>query len=77
MLLLPWPGEDEGMEAMAREALTAGAKVELVSGEAAARVVAEGGVVARLFYPTPAALDDDFKVGKVETTATSGAMSTM
>jgi hypothetical protein len=77
LLLLPWPGEDEGMEAMARDALAAGATVELVSGEAAARVVAEGGVVARLFYPTPAALDEDFRVGKLETTATSGTMSTM
>jgi hypothetical protein len=77
LLLLPWPGEDEGMEAMARDALTAGAKVELVSGEAAARIVSEGGVAARLFYPTPAALGEDFRAGKQETAATSGTMPTM
>jgi hypothetical protein len=56
LLLLPWPGEDVTLELMAREALAAGAAVELVSGEAAARVVEEGGVAARLFYATPAEL---------------------
>ncbi len=56
LLLLPWPGEDASLELLAREALAAGASVELVSGEAAARVVEEGGVAARLFYATPAEL---------------------
>ena len=58
LLLLPWPAESLTLETLAREALAAGATVELVSGEAAARLLAEGGVAARLFYPTPAELAD-------------------
>ena len=66
LLLLPWPGEGEGLEAMAREALAAGATVELVSGEAAAKVQGVGGVAARLFYATPAEYGEDRRVGKLE-----------
>lgn len=50
-LILPWPIEDaEIRERLPREALAAGAKIELVSGVAADRVREEGGVIARLFY---------------------------
>lgn len=51
LLVLPWPIEDPDFrDRLPREALAAGAKIELVSGAAAERVRAEGGVVARLFY---------------------------
>lgn len=51
LLILPWPIEDaEIRDRLPREALAAGAKIELVSGAAAELVKAEGGAVARLFY---------------------------
>lgn len=51
LLILPWPIEDADFrDRLPREALAAGAKIELVSGAAAERVKAEGGAVARLFY---------------------------
>lgn len=51
LVVLPWPIDDpEIRERLPREALAAGAKIELVSGAAAERVREEGGVVARLFY---------------------------
>jgi hypothetical protein len=51
LLMLAWPIEDaEQRERLLREAMAAGAKIELVSGVAAERVRAEGGAVARLFY---------------------------
>jgi hypothetical protein len=51
LLVLPWPLEDPALrDRLPLAALAAGAKVELVSGAAAERVVAEGGVAARLFY---------------------------
>lgn len=51
LLVLPWPVEDpEVRDRLPLEALAAGAKIELVSGAAAERVRAEGGVAARLFY---------------------------
>lgn len=54
LLILPWPIEDpEVRDRLPLEALQAGAKIELVSGAAAERVLAEGGVAARLFYATP------------------------
>ncbi len=51
LLVLPWPMQDpEIRDRLPREALLAGAKIELVSGAAAERLNAEGGVGARLFY---------------------------
>jgi len=51
LLVLPWPLEDPQLrDELPLAALAAGAKIELVSGPAAARVHAEGGAVARLFY---------------------------
>jgi hypothetical protein len=51
LLILPWPIDDpEIRDRLPREALAAGAKIELVSGAAAERVRAEGGAVAKLFY---------------------------
>lgn len=51
LLMLAWPIEDaERREQLLREAMAAGAAIELVSGVAADRVRAEGGAVARLFY---------------------------
>ncbi len=51
LLILPWPIEDpEIRDRLPREALAAGAKIELVSGDAADRVREEGGAVARLYY---------------------------
>lgn len=65
LLVLPWPIEDtELRDRLPREALAAGASVELVSGAAARRIVEEGGVAARLFYPTPAALQVDEQPAK-------------
>jgi len=59
LLVLPWPIADaELRDRLPREAVAAGARVELVSGEAAQRLAQEGGVAARLFYATPAALQD-------------------
>lgn len=60
LLLLPWPIADaELRDRLPREALAAGARVELVSGAAAQQILEEGGVAARLFYPTPEALQTD------------------
>ncbi len=51
LLVLPWPMQDPLLrDSLPREALTAGAKIELVSGAAAERLRSEGGVAARLFY---------------------------
>ncbi len=51
LLVLPWPMQDPTLrDSLPREALLAGAKIELVSGAAAQRLNAEGGVGARLFY---------------------------
>ena len=50
-LILPWPMQDALLrDSLPREALLGGAKIELVSGAAAERIHAEGGVGARLFY---------------------------
>jgi hypothetical protein len=65
LLLLPWPTADmELHDRLARDAMAAGATVELVSGDAARRIVEEGGVAARLFYPTPAELRPDVPAGQ-------------
>lgn len=51
LLVLPWPMQDpEIRDRLPHVALQAGAKIELVSGAAAERLNAEGGVGARLFY---------------------------
>lgn len=51
LLILPWPIADPALrDRLPLAALAAGAKVELVTGAAAERVIAEGGVAARLFY---------------------------
>jgi len=51
LLILPWPVADPALrDRLPLAALTAGAKLEFVSGEAAERVIAEGGVAARLYY---------------------------
>ena len=51
LLVLPWPMQDpEIRDRFPHVALQAGAKIELVSGAAAERLNAEGGVGARLFY---------------------------
>jgi hypothetical protein len=51
LLVLAWPVEDpEIRDRLPREALAAGAKIELVAGPAAERLLAEGGVGARLYY---------------------------
>ncbi len=51
LLDLPWPLETpELRDELPLAALAAGAKIELVSGPAAAQVQAEGGAIARLFY---------------------------
>jgi hypothetical protein len=51
LLILPWPVADAAMrDRLPLMALRAGAQVEFVSGAAAERVNAEGGVAARLFY---------------------------
>lgn len=50
-MILPWPLADaELRDRLPLAALAAGAKLEFVSGAAAHRVNAEGGVAARLFY---------------------------
>ncbi len=50
-LILPWPTDDEAAatEYSAR-AFESGASIELVHGAAAARLKAEGGIAARLYY---------------------------
>ncbi|MBA3548641.1 MAG: hypothetical protein H0T76_19320 [Nannocystis sp.] len=51
LLILPWPLSDPDLrDRLPLAALAAGAKIEFVSGAAAERVIAEGGVAARLFY---------------------------
>ena len=51
LLILPWPLADaELRDRLPLAALAAGARIEFVSGAAAQRVNAEGGVAARLFY---------------------------
>ena len=51
LLVLPWPMQDpELRDRLPREALLTGATIELVSGAAAERLNAEGGVGARLRY---------------------------
>jgi hypothetical protein len=51
LLILPWPLADAALrDRLPLAALAAGAKIEFVSGAAAERVNAEGGVAARLFY---------------------------
>jgi peptide subunit release factor 1 (eRF1) len=51
LLILPWPLADPALrDRLPLAALAAGAKIEFVSGAAAERVIAEGGVAARLFY---------------------------
>lgn len=51
LLILPWSLADAALrDHLPLAALRAGAKIEFVSGAAAERVVAEGGVAARLFY---------------------------
>ncbi len=59
LLILPWPIEDpELRDRLPREALAAGAKIELVSGAAGERVHEAGGAVARLFYVIHAEVAD-------------------
>lgn len=51
LLILPWPLADAALrDRLPLAALAGGARIEFVSGAAAERVNAEGGVAARLFY---------------------------
>ena len=60
LLVLPWPMQDPILrDSLPREALLAGAKIELVSGAAAERLNAEGGVGARLFYVIKSEIPDE------------------
>ncbi|PCC73747.1 hypothetical protein SAMN02745121_06864 [Nannocystis exedens] len=56
LLLVPWPLAEAELRAQLPElAMAAGAKIELVAGAAAERVVQEGGLAARLYYGIPEA----------------------
>lgn len=56
LLLVPWPlAEPELQVNLPEMAMAAGARIELVAGAAAERVLQEGGLAARLFYGIPEA----------------------
>ncbi|WP_434425371.1 hypothetical protein [Nannocystis pusilla] len=56
LLLVPWPlAEPELQVNLPELAMAAGARIELVAGAAAERVLQEGGLAARLFYGIPEA----------------------
>ncbi|HEY0135612.1 MAG TPA: hypothetical protein VGB85_16120, partial [Nannocystis sp.] len=60
LLVLPWPMQDPILrDTLPRQALLAGAKIELVSGAAAERLNTEGGVGARLFYVIKSEIPDE------------------
>ncbi len=58
LLILPWALADDELKAwLPAQMLASGGQLELVHGEAAERLQAEGGLAARLYYGAPVGLE--------------------